>query len=144
MMTPGGLALKAGTRLPEGWAKPGVTVDAANRVVRPEDMAFRVTQGRPDAHKEKAYAVQTRVGGQGAVIVGAGVEWTEDLKDQARLLQEDAQKYKAQRAAQAEERAKAKMAVWMAHIDAKVQAFKRNPVTCPDPKHSINKEKRLY
>jgi hypothetical protein len=144
MMTPGGLALKAGTRLPDGWARPGFQVDAANRIVRPEDMPFRTVQGRSrHQHKEKAYAVSTSVGGQDATIVGAGVEWTEDLKDQARLLQEEARRFASQRDAAFEERAKAKMQAMKDHIDRRVRMFKRNPVTCPDPKHSISKE-RMY
>ena len=145
MMTPGGLALAPGTRLPPNWAKPGAVVDAANRIVRPEDLAFRVTKNRDTReHKEKAYAVTTRVGGMGATIVGAGVEWTEDLKDQARRLHEEEVKFARQRRAQEAERAAAKMQAWKDHIDRKIAAFKRNSVTMPDPAHSLNAERTFY
>lgn len=143
MLTPGGLALKAGTQLPDGWARPGVVVDAANRIVRPQDIGFKTVQGRGH-HDEKAYAVSTRIGGMDSTIVGAGVEWTEDLKDQARRLQEEAVQYRAQRRMQAAEREQAKLQQYKDYIDAKVMAFKRNPVTMPDPKHSISKEKTLW
>lgn len=140
MMTPSGFTLPPGTRLPDNWARVG-TVDAGNRPVA--DLPFAAVS-RPDLHSEKAYAVSTSIGGEDATMVGAGVEWTEDLKDQARRLHEDAVKYQAERQAAYEGRAQAKMEAFRARIDAKLAHWKRNPVTAKDPKHTKPKERSLF
>lgn len=145
MMTPGGLALAPGTRLPDNWRRSGAVKNAANLVVSPADLQFKTYKNLDSReHKEKAFAVTTSLDGDAATFVGAGAEWTEDLKDNARRLHEDLVKHRAQYLALDEERAKAKMQAFKDHIDRKVAAYKANPVTMKDPGHSLNKERKVF
>ena len=143
MRTPGGFLLAPGTKLPDSWAKVG-EVDINGRAInRPWDADINVVEG-PEGlfNPEKAAGVATNAGGRDVLILGAGARYTEEMKEEAaRIIEERSVEIEQERAAREEQyRLEA-----LKHFDQKLDNFKRNQITHPDPGHTRDwKGKRFH
>lgn len=128
LITPAGLVLAKGTRLPPKWQKTGQVKDAAGRVVyngKPISV-----MNVPGTHREKAFGVATQLStGRQAFIIGGGEDYTEDLIEQAARMHEEVDQYIDQHKALAREKAEEQRQKQLMWLENKRRVFKANPVT---------------
>ena len=140
MMTPAGLILGKGTRLPDNWKMTGGVKDYGGRTVL--EPTINVL-GMAGSHVEKSYGVTTMLpNGQNVVIVSGGEDFTEDIKDQARRLHEEAKANAVADAQRHKEEAEAKRQQYLDFMQQKVDYHRKNPISFPDPGHT--KGRRAY